>query len=152
MTVQELLERARASGLTVFLKDDRVKVMAAQEPRDEVRALIQELRERKEEILEALNQEDPIVSQDIMMDEFRRLQEGVIKFELKDFDYGWLRENQRDLYATIKAREAEFERTEGKPLSALLGLIQEWVELVREGYRLQTKAQAEKIMGAKVVA
>ena len=86
--------------------------------------------------------DDPIVTQDIMMDEFRRLQEGVIKSELKDFDYGWLRENQRDLYATIKAKEAEFERTEGKPLSALLGLIQEWLALIREGYGMQTKAQA----------
>ena len=89
-------------------------------------------------------QDDPIVTQDIMMSEFRRLQEGVIKFELKDFDYGWLRENQRDLYATIKAKEAEFERTEGKPLSVLLGLIREWVESVRVGYRLQTKAQPEQ--------
>lgn len=139
MSVQELLERARASGLTVFLKDDRVKVVAAQEPRDEARALIQELRERKEEILEALNQEDPIVSQDIMMEEFRRLQAGVIKTELKDFDYGWVRENQRDLYETIKAKEAEFEGTAGKPLSVLLGLIREWMELVREGYGLQVK-------------
>ena len=68
---------------------------------------------------------------------------GVIT-ELKDFDYGWLRENQRDLYGSIKAKEAEFEMTEGKPLSVLLTLIREWVELVREGYRLQTKVQPEQ--------
>lgn len=87
---------------------------------------------------------DPIVTQDIMMGEFRRLQEGIIKSYLKDFDYGWLRENQRDLYATIKMKEAEFEETEGRPLSVLLGLIREWVELVREGYRLQTKPETDQ--------
>jgi len=98
----------------------------------------------REEARRKIEEEDPVVSQDIMMEEFRRLQHGVIKAELKDFDYGWLRENQRDLYATIKAREAEFEMTEGKPLSVLLDLIRDWLELVREGYRLQTKAQPDQ--------
>ena len=92
---------------------------------------------------QAMVEDDPVVTRDIVMDEFRRLHEGVIKFELRDFDYGWLRENQLDLYATIKAKEAEFETTEGKPLSVLLGLIREWVELVREGYRLQTRPEPE---------
>jgi hypothetical protein len=91
-----------------------------------------------------IEEEDPIVTQDTMMEEFRRLQHGVIKAELKDFDYGWLRENQRDLYLTIKAKEAEFEMTEGKPLSILLDLIRDWSELMREGYRLQTKAQPDQ--------
>ncbi len=92
---------------------------------------------------QAMVEDDPIVTQDIMMDEFRRLQEGVIKSELREFDYAWLRENHLDLHAVIKAKEAEFEATEGKPLSVLLGLIREWVELVREGYRLQTKPETE---------
>ena len=69
---------------------------------------------------------DSVVTQDIMMSEFRRLQEGVIKSELREFDYAWLKENHLDLYAVIKAKEAEFEATEGKPLSVLLGLIGEW--------------------------
>ncbi len=98
----------------------------------------------REEARRRIEEEDPIVTQDIMMDEFRRLQERAIKSELKDFDYLWLQENQRDLYATIKAREAEFEMTEGKPLSVLLDLIRDWLELVREGYRLQTKAQPDQ--------
>ena len=50
----------------------------------------------REEARRRIEEEDPIVSQDIMMEEFRRLHAGVIKTELKDFDYGWLRENQRD--------------------------------------------------------
>ena len=98
----------------------------------------------REKARRKIEEEDPIVTQDIMMDEFRRLQVEVIKTELKDFDYGWLRENQRDLYATIKAKEAEFEMTEGKPLSVLLCLVGEWMELVREGYGLQTKAQPDQ--------
>lgn len=93
----------------------------------------------REEARRQIEEDDPIVTQDIMMEEFRRLQEGVINSELRNFDYMWLREIQRDLYTTIKAKEAEFEATEGKPLSVLLGLIREWVELVREGYRLQVK-------------
>ena len=81
---------------------------------------------------------DPIVTPDIMMDEFHRLQGLIIGSELKDFDYGWLRANRLDLYGSIKAKEAAMEATEGQPLSTLLGTIREWIELVREGNREQT--------------
>ena len=107
MSVQVLLDRAKASGLNVSLESGKLKVRAAEEPQGEIRALIHELREHREDVLEALAKDDTIVTRDIVMDEFRRLHEGVIKFELRDFDYGWLRENQLDLYATIKAKEAE---------------------------------------------
>jgi len=41
----------------------------------------------REEARRKIEEEDPVVTQDIMMEEFRRLQHGVIKAELKDFDY-----------------------------------------------------------------
>ena len=64
MSVQALLERAKENGLTVFLEDGRVQVKAAQKPQGEARALINELRQHKQEVLEALTQEDPILSVD----------------------------------------------------------------------------------------
>ena len=45
MTVRELLERAKANGLTVSLEGGRLMVAAPQEPQGEVRALIEELRQ-----------------------------------------------------------------------------------------------------------
>ena len=138
MTVQELLQRAKVNGLTVSLEGGKLKVRTPQEPQGEVRALIEELRQHKGEVLEALTEEDPLVTQDIMMEEFRRLQKRIIGSELGGFDYGWIRENRRDLYGSIKAKEAEMEATEGQSLSTLLGTIREWIELVREGYREQT--------------
>ena len=54
MNVAELIERARVNGLTVSFRDGGIEVSAADEPQGETLALIQELREHKVEILEAL--------------------------------------------------------------------------------------------------
>ena len=59
MSVQALLERARENGLTVFLEDGRVQVKAAQKPQGEAQALINELREHKEEIKLLIRVEEP---------------------------------------------------------------------------------------------
>ena len=83
---------------------------------------------------------DPLVTRDIMMEEFHRLQGKILGSELREFDYGWLRENRRDLYGSIKAIEAEMEGAEGRPLSVLLKSIREWLALVQEGYRDQSNA------------
>ena len=91
----------------------------------------------REEARRRIKEEDPIITQDIMMEEFRRLQERILGSELKDFDYGWLKENQLDLYGAIKATEAEMDGTEGKPLSVLLNIIREWIGLVQEACRKQ---------------
>jgi len=87
--------------------------------------------------------DDPVVTRDIMMEEFRRLQGKILGSELSDFDYEWLRANRLDLYGAIKAKEAEMEATEGQPLSILLETIREWIELVRESYREQTNASCQ---------
>ena len=39
MSIQELIERAKENGLTVFLEDGRVQVKAAQKPQGEAQAL-----------------------------------------------------------------------------------------------------------------
>ncbi len=57
MSVQQLLEQAKVKGLTVFLGDGQLKVRPAQEPEGEARALVEELRQRKQEVLKALTPE-----------------------------------------------------------------------------------------------
>ena len=56
MTVQELIERAESNGLTILVEGNWIKVKAPQEPKGEARALFEELRHHKEEILKALTQ------------------------------------------------------------------------------------------------
>ena len=63
MSVQVLLDRAKAQGLNVSLEGSKLKVRAPREPEGEARALIEELRQRKQEILEALSQE--VTSEDL---------------------------------------------------------------------------------------
>ena len=58
MTVQELIEKAARCGLTIHVEGDWIEVRAPQEPKGEARALIEELRRHKEELLRALTQED----------------------------------------------------------------------------------------------
>lgn len=57
MSVQVLLDRAKAKGLNVSLEGSKLKVRASQEPEGEAKALVVELRRRKQEVLEALTQE-----------------------------------------------------------------------------------------------
>ncbi len=92
-----------------------------------------------ERFLDTVN--DPIVNHEIMMDEFRQLQNRIIGSDLKDFDYLWLKEHRFELYATIKTKENEMEASEGKPLSVLLALIREWIDLVKEGCQEQIKTK-----------
>ena len=141
MDARNLIKTLKRRGLNLWVDGDRIRIAAPQEPDRETKALLDELRQHKAEVIEALIQEDPIVTQDIMMEEFRRCQSRILGSELKDFDYGWLRQNRRDLYGDIKAKEAEMEATEDRPLSILLTLIREWIELIQEGLREQGKAR-----------
>ena len=52
--VQSLIESAEARGLRLFLADGKVQVGAPQALDGDTKAILRELRERKEEILEAL--------------------------------------------------------------------------------------------------
>jgi len=72
MSVWELLERAKANGLAVSLEGGKLKVRAPQEPRGETRALVEELRQHKAKILEALAEDDPILTPDEWTSEFSR--------------------------------------------------------------------------------
>jgi len=56
LSIQVLLDRAKAKGLNVSLEGSKVKVRASREPEGEAKALIAELRQHKAAILEALTQ------------------------------------------------------------------------------------------------
>lgn len=57
MTVQELIEKAESSGLTIRVEGDMIEVRAPQKPQSEARALIEQLRRRKPEVIKALTSE-----------------------------------------------------------------------------------------------
>jgi len=57
--VRSLIETAQTRGLILFLEEGRVKVQAPQDLDPETQALIQELREHKEEIRFMLAQAAP---------------------------------------------------------------------------------------------
>ena len=138
MSVQGLLERARANGLTVFLRDGKLKVRALQKPQGEVRVLIQELRQHKAAILEALNQDDdPILTPDQWYREFHRLHVQVVQ-ETPDLDWAWLRECRPELLQSIRDKEAELDALGDARLSEVMAIMGQWRELI-------LKAEFEKL-------
>jgi len=129
-----LIESAQARGLRLFLAGDKVKVRAPQTPDADTKALIEELREQKEEVKSFLNEEDPILTPEHWIPHFRDLHHKVIK-ESPDFDYGWLQANRLDLYRAIKAKENELDALGDARLSVIMTIMREWRGLI-----LQAKA------------
>jgi len=110
LTIQQLIEKAESSGLTIRVEGDMIEVRAPQEPEGEARAIIEELRERKQEILEALNpeEEDPVLTPDQWYREFHRFHVVVVQ-ETPDLDWKWLKEQRPELFQAIRQKEDELD-------------------------------------------
>ena len=57
MDAKSLIETLKARGLSLRVEGDHIRVEALQEPDSETKALVDEIREHKAEVLEALAQE-----------------------------------------------------------------------------------------------
>ena len=141
MKVQELLGQAKASGLTVFLKDGKLKVAAPHQPKGEVVALIQELREHRTEILEALGEDEPILTPDQWYPEFHRFRVQVAQ-GTPDLDWAWLKEHRSELFQAIRDKEAKLDRLGDARLSEVMAIMGEWRELI-------LKAEFERVDATK---
>ncbi len=127
--VQSLIESARAKGLRLSLADGKVKVQAPQALDGNAKALLQELREHREEVKKFLNESDPILTLYQWYPDFRDFHHKVIA-ETVDFENGWLRVNRPDLFQAIKAKENELDSLQEAKLSEVMSIIQVWRELV----------------------
>ena len=127
--VRSLIETAQTKGLRLFVADGKVKVMAPQALDGDTKAILQELREHREEVKLFLNEEDQTLTPGQWYPDFRDFHHKVIA-ETADFDYGWLRVNRPDLYQAIKARENELGSLQEAKLSEVVEIMQAWRELV----------------------
>ena len=127
--IGSLIESAQARGLRLFLDDGKVKVQAPQALDGDTKALLQELREHREEVKFFLNEENPILTPDQWIPHFRDLHHKVIA-ETADIDYGWLRDNRVELYQAIKAKESELDALGEPRLSEVMQVMGEWRRLI----------------------
>jgi len=137
--VRTLIESANARGLRLFLADGKVQVKAPQDLDADTKAILQELREHKEEVESFMNEEDPIVTPEHWIPHFRDFHHRVIA-ETADFDYGWLRTNRPDLYQHIKTKETELDALGDARLSGVMEIMGEWRRLVLQAETEVTKA------------
>ena len=117
--VHALIESAQVRGLRLFLDGDKVKVEAPHSLDGDTRALIEELREQKEEVKSILIEEDPILTPKQWYPDFRDFHHKVIA-ETPNFDYLWLKEHRPDPYQAIKAKENELDAIQEARLSEVL--------------------------------
>ena len=143
--IGSLIESAQARGLRLFLAESKVKVQAPQALDGDTKALIEELREHREEVKSFLIEEDLILVPEQWIPHFRDLHHKVIK-ETPDFDYGWLQANIPDVYRAIKAKEQELDSLRGARLSQVMGIMRQWRDLVlqAESERQRTDEQKNK--------
>jgi len=130
--VQSLIESAEARGLSLFLADGKVKVRAPQALDGDAKAILQELREHKEEVESFLNEEDPTLTPDQWYPEFHRFHVQVVQ-ETPNLDWQWLREQRPDLYMAIRAKENELDALGDARLSEVMTILREWWELILKG-------------------
>jgi len=127
--IRSLIETAQARGLKIFLSGGKVKVQAPHSLDGDTKALIEELREQKEEVKSILIEEDPILTPKQWYPDFRDFHHKVIA-ETVDFNYGWLRANSPDLYQAIKVKEDELDALQEAKLSEVMAIVRQWRELV----------------------
>jgi len=131
MDARVLIETLQSRGLSVTLARDKIRVEAPQEPDEDTKALLQELREYREEVKSFLNEEDPILTAEQWYPDFRDLHRKII-LETPHFDYGWLRINRPELYWAIKTKESELDALQDTKLSKIKGIMKAWRELLLE--------------------
>jgi len=91
--------------------------------------------EEWEEHLERLERRARVTPPDLFLTpaqwypHFRALHHKVIA-ETPDFDYLWLIEHRPDLYRAIRGKENELDTLQEAKLSEVMGIMQEWRELV----------------------
>jgi len=130
--VQSLIESAESRGLRLFVADGKVQVRAPQALDGDTKAILQELREHREEVKSFLNEEDPTLTPDQWYPPFRNFHHKVIK-ETLNFDYCWLRANRLDLYQLIKTKEEELDALGDAKLSQVMTIMREWRGLILKG-------------------
>jgi len=141
MTVWELLQRAKVNDITVSLEGGKPRVRTPREPQGDVRALIEELREHKDEIKSFLNEEDPILTPEQWYPEFHRFHVQVVQ-ETPNLDWQWLKEQRPDLYTAIRDKENDLDALGDARLSEVMEIMGEWRELI-----LQAEMEATKTTG-----
>ena len=129
MDARVLIETLQSRGLSVSLARDKIRVEAPQEPDKDTKALLQELREHREEVKSILAEDDPILPVEAWFPVFKELHHKVIA-ETADFDYGWLRDNRVELYQAIKAKESELDALGEARLSEVMQVMGEWRGLI----------------------
>ena len=142
MDARVLIETLQSRGLSVSLARDKIRVEAPQEPDEDTKALLQELREHREEVKLFLNEEDPTLTPDQWYPDFRDFHHKVVA-ETADFDYGWLRANRLDLYQDLKARENELDALGDAKLCQVMAIMREWRELVLKAESERKKSNLE---------
>ncbi|MEE8112736.1 MAG: hypothetical protein V3T23_00135 [Nitrososphaerales archaeon] len=123
--VGSLIQSAQSRGLRLFLESGKVKVRAPQSLDGDTKALIEELRECKEDIKSTLAEDDPALSPEHWYPYFRDLHHKVIE-ETPNFDYLWLKQYRPDLYQAIKAKENEIDALQEARLSEVMEVMGEW--------------------------
>jgi len=144
--VQSLIKSAEARGLRLFLADGKVQVRAPQALDGDTKAILQELREHKEEVKSFLNEEDPTLSREQWYPQFRDFHHKVIK-ETPDFDYCWLRANRPDLYQLIKTKEEDLDALGDAKLSQVMAIMREWRGLILRAEMESTKTTGVVLEG-----
>jgi len=132
--VQSLIESAEARGLRLFLAEGKVKVQAPQALDGDTKALIEELREHREEVKSFLNEEDPILTLEQWYPEFHRFHVQVVEALNPDW-WQRIREQRPDLYGAIRGKENELDALNDARLSEVMAIMREWRELVLQAER-----------------
>jgi len=131
MDIRFLIQRLQARGLTFEVEGDRVKVEAPREPDLETKAQLNEAIQRKAEVIEALKEDDPVLSPDQWYSEFHRFHIQVVK-ETPDLDWQQVKREHPELHQAIKAKENEIDSLGNVRLSVVMGIMTEWRQLVMQ--------------------
>ena len=129
MDAKNLIETLRARGLNFEVEGDHIKVEASREPDLETKALLHEVRQHKADVIEALIEDDPILTPEQWWPEFHRFHVEVVR-STPDLDWKWLREERPELHRTIKGIEDTIDGLGDARLSDVLSLMREWRGLV----------------------
>lgn len=145
VNVNDIMDRLKARGFSVRLVDGAVKVAGPEKPDAETWGLLNELRERKAEVLSVLSENDPVLPVDAWYPVFRELHHRVID-ESKDFDYGWVKQNRPESFREMKTIEDRIDRMGAARLSEIVATMREWRDMVLRAYFEQRKAERESAL------
>jgi len=142
MDAKNLIEALKARGLNFQVDGEQIKVLASREPDIETKALLNEVRHYKAEIIEALTKDDPILTREQWYPEFQRFHVEVVR-RTPNLDWIWLRERQPELHRAIQGIEDRIDSLGNARLSVVMEIMTDWRALVQnaEFGRLETAFQ-----------